>query len=111
MSKTYKVVFSRYAEDDLLEIIDYYLAINRQYLKKLLDTIEGRIKELKKFPERGRVIPELESQNINEYREVLEGNYRIIYAIQSDTAIVHTIIDGRRNIEELLINKLMRYYS
>ena len=111
MSKIYKVVFSRYAEDDLLEIIDYYLTINQQYSKKLLDTIEGRIKELKKLPERGRVVPELERQNINEYRELLEGNYRIIYAIQSDTVIVHTIIDGRRNIEEILINKLMRYYS
>jgi toxin ParE1/3/4 len=111
MPKTYRIIFSRYAEDDLNEIIEYYHPINQEFALKLLDTIEARVNELKRLPERGRMIPELEEQHILDYRELIEGNYRIIYAIQDEEVIIHTIIDGRRNFEELIINKLMRYYS
>ena len=111
MSKNYKTVFSRYAEDDLTEIIDYYIPINTDYAEKLLNVFEKRISELKKYPERGRIVPELEEQNINDYRELIEGNYRIIFAIQENTVIIHTIIDSRRNVEEIIISKLMRYYE
>ena len=62
------------------------------------------------FPEQGRVVPELEQQNIIDYRELIQGNYRIIYAIQEHTVIIHTIIDSRRNLEDLIIKKLMRKY-
>ena len=111
MSKTYKVIFSRYAEEDVNEIIDYHLAVNKEYALKLLDDIETRVNELKNLPERGRIVPELEEQNILEYRELIEGYYRIVYAMQNDTVIVHTIVDGRRNFEEIIVGKLMRYYS
>jgi toxin ParE1/3/4 len=111
MSKAYKPVFSWYAEDDLIEIIEYYQQKNSEYAGKLLMALEGRVKELKDYPERGRVVPELEKQNIVEYRELIEGNYRIIYSIQDSTVVIHTILDGRREIEDILINKLMRYYS
>lgn len=111
MSKHYKTIISRYAEDDLIEILEYYNAKNEAYSKKLLIALENRVEELKEFPERGRVVPELEKQNILEYRELIEGNYRIIFAIEDKNVIIHTIIDSRRNIEELLIKKLLRMYS
>ena len=111
MSKVYQPVFSRYSEDDLIEIIEYYQQMNSEYAEKLLVRLEERVRELKDYPERGRVVPELEKQNIVEYRELIEGNYRIIYSIQDSTIIIHTILDGRREIEDLLISKLMRYYS
>jgi toxin ParE1/3/4 len=108
---TYKTVFSRYAEEDLIEILDYYSSTNPEYSLKLIETLEKRVSELKRYPERGRIVPELERQNIVDYREIIEGNYRIIFAIQDNTVIIHTIIDGRRNFEELIMNKLMRFYS
>ena len=111
MNSIYKTVFSRYAEDDLIEILDYFSSKDPEYSLKLLKTIENRVAELKKFPERGRIVPELELQNIIEYRELIEGNYRIIFAIQNKTVIIHTIIDARRDFEELIMNKLMSYYS
>lgn len=111
MSKAYKTIFSRYAEDDLIAILDYFSAINPEYSLKLLETIESRVSELKRHPERGRIVPELEKQNMVEYRESIEGNYRIIFAVESDTVIIHTIIDARRGFEELIMNKLMRFYG
>lgn len=110
MPKTYKAIFSRYAEDDLVEIVEYYHQINPEYALKLLETIETRVNELKKFPERGRIVPELEEQHILDYRELIEGNYRLVYAVQEDMVVIHTILDGRRDFEELIINKLVRYY-
>ncbi len=44
-------------------------------------------------------------------KELIEGNYRIIYAIEGSTVTIHTIIDSRRNIEDLLLKKLLRIYS
>ena len=111
MSKLYKTVLSRYAEDDLEEILDYYFSRNVEYARKLLDLFELRIEKLKELPERGRIVPELEKQNILEYRELIEGNYRIIYAIEDNRVIIHCTVDSRRNLEELLIKKLLRMYS
>ena len=109
--KRFKTVFSRYAELDLIEILDYYQDMNPTYTKKILDRIEKRVEELKEFPERGRVVPELETQNIMNYRELIEENYRIIYSIEIRTVIIHSILDGRRNLEELLVRKFMNYYK
>jgi toxin ParE1/3/4 len=111
MSKRYKTLISRYAEDDLIEIIEYYVVKNESYAQKLLISLETRVEELKTLPERGRVVPELKKQNIMEYRELVEGNYRIIYAIEGSTVTIHTILDSRRNIEDLLLKKLLRMYS
>jgi len=37
---------------------------------------------------------------------LIEGNYRIVYSISDDRVAVHTIVDSRRNLEELLMKKL-----
>lgn len=111
MSKHYKTIISRYAEDDLIEIVEYYVVKNESYAQKLLISLEARVEELKTLPERGRVVPELKKQNILEYRELVEGNYRIIYAIEGTIVTIHTILDSRRNIEDLLLKKLLRMYS
>ena len=111
MSKYYRTLISRYAEDDLIEIIGYYNEKNEAYAQKLLIKIETRVEELKSLPERGRVVPELKKQNILEYRELIEGNYRIIYAIEDSIVTIHTILDSRRNLEDLLLKKLLRMYS
>lgn len=111
MNKKYKAIFSRFAEDDLFEIINYFYQINLSYSKELLLTIEKRVKELENNPLTGRVVPELEIQSILDYRELIEGNYRIVYSLQDRIITIHTIIDARRNFEELIIKKLMRLYD
>jgi len=78
MSKNYKAIISRFAEDDLYEILDYYKSKNFEFAEKLLISSENKIKKLKAFPEQGRIVPELEQQNILDYRELIEGNYRSI---------------------------------
>jgi len=85
--------------------------MNPIYIKKILDRIEQRVQDLKEFPERGRIVPELERQNIMNYRELIEESYRIIYSIELKTVTIHSILDGRRNLEEILVRKFMNYYK
>jgi len=110
MNDKYRVIFSRYAENDLLEIIDYFYNINIKYAQDVLLNIETKIKGLNIYPERGRIVPELEKQSIVDYRELIEDNYRIIYSIQNKEVTVHSIIDARRNFEEVLVKKLLQMY-
>ena len=66
---------------------------------------------LKTFPLRGRIVPELERHGYTRFRELIQGNYRIVYEVTADIVIIHLIIDGRRNFEDIIFAKLARYYN
>ena len=111
MAKKIETIISRFAEDDLNEIVEYYYQINKSYAEKILTGFENQVEQLKNFPKIGRIVLELERQGIEKYREVIEGYYRIVYEVTEQKVIIHTIIDGRRNFEDIIISKLMRYYN
>ena len=73
----------------------------------ILKKIEGKIKTLNHFPERGGYVPELLKNNIKDYRQLFESPWRIIYKIEDDTVNVLLIIDSRRNTQDILIEKLI----
>ena len=109
MADTFSPVFTKFAEDDLIEILDYFVDRNPDYIPKLVQRIDIRLEELRNYPRKGRIIPELEKKSITDYRELIEGNYRIIYHIKDREVLVLSIIDGRRNFEEIIVTKLMRF--
>ena len=106
-----EVIVSRFAEDDLNEIAEYYFSLSQNYVEKAISEFEENVMSLKNHPKSGRVVPELEKQGILQYRELIQGYYRIIYEISDDKVIIHTIIDGRRNFEDIIISKLSRNYG
>ena len=105
------VIVSQFAEDDLNEIAEYYFSLSQNYVEKAISEFEENVMSLKNHPKSGRVVPELEKQGILQYRELIQGYYRIIYEISDDKVIIHTIIDGRRNFEDIIISKLSRNYG
>ena len=105
------VIVSQFAEDDLNEIIEYDFSLSPNYVENIVSEFETNIISLQEYPKRGRMVPELERQGISQYRELIQGYYRIVYEISEDKVLVHTIIDGRRNVEDILISKLSRYYG
>ena len=105
------VIVSQFAEDDLNEIVEYYFSLNPNYLENIVSEFETNVLSLQQYPKRGRIVPELDRQGISQYRELIQGYYRIVYEISEDKVIVHTIIDGRRNFEDIIISKLSRYYG
>jgi plasmid stabilization system protein ParE len=107
MSK-YRVLIPSSVVYDLQEIVDYISDDSASTALKILDRLENRINSLKEYPERGRVVPELLNQNIIEYHEIIESPWRIIYKMVESTVFILTVIDGRRNVQDILLRKLMK---
>lgn len=63
---------------------------------KLVNTIIKRAESLVKFPHIGRVVPEFCSEDL---REIIEGNYRIIYICQKNIVII-TVFERHRLFPE-----------
>ena len=63
---------------------------------------------LEDFPLRGHIVPELERISVISYLEIHYKAYRIIYQVLNKTVYIHSILDGRRNISELLQKRLLR---
>ena len=106
-----EIIVSDFAEHDLNEIADYFFSISPDYVERIISEFEENVMSLQKHPKSGRTVPELERQGITKYRELIQEYYRIIYEISGNKVIVHTIIDDRRNCEEIIIAKLSRYYG
>ena len=97
---------------DQVETIDFIDNIEyRMMFERIISEFEENVESLQNHPKSGRTVPELERQGITKYRELIQEYYRIVYEISGNTIIVHTIIDGRRNFEEIIISKLSRYYG
>jgi len=105
----YKVYIISDAEEDISSIYKY-VAINDSVPKadSLLRNIEEKISNLSELPNRGHTPPELEHIGIYEYREIHFKPYRIIYQIIESDVYVHCILDGRRDLEDLLQERLLR---
>ena len=106
-----EVIVSQFAEDDLSEIVEYYFSLNPNYVENIVSEFETNVLSLQQYPKRGGIVSELDRQGISQYRELIQGYYRIVYEILEDKVIVHTIIDGRRNFKDIIISKLSRYYG
>ena len=108
MSQKFEVKILNSAEEDLNDIILYIALDNKEIAFKIFDRLYEKIMRLEQFPEQGRIVPELMDQNITEYRELIETPWRIIYTISNDTVYVYEVIDGRRNVQDILIKKLLK---
>ena len=109
--KIEEIIISEFAEEDLDEIAAFYFSRSPDYVERIISEFEENVMSLQKHPKSGRTVPELDRQGITKYRELIQEYYRIIYEISGNKVIVHTIIDGRRNFEEVIISKLSRYYG
>ena len=105
----YKVLIDPMASQDMKEIY-IYVAFNDDIpsAEKLLDALETTCYKLEKYPERGHVLPEIKQTGIKKYLEIHYKPYKIIYEIDKNIVYVHSVLDGRRNIQEILSEKLLR---
>ncbi len=84
------------AADDFQAIIEFISKDSPPYARMLaLDIVEA-IERLGVFPQSGRIVPELNSA---ECRELILGNYRIIYRFRSDLVEILTIYHTARLLD------------
>ena len=105
----YHVQIIEDAEEDLFDI-HQYIALNdsTENADKLIGQLESACQRLETMPNRGRIPPELRRLCVSQYRELIFKSYRIIYQIQDPNVFIHCFLDARRDLQELLEQRLLR---
>lgn len=73
-----KLVWTELSTEDLKVIFDYIAKDSVRYASITVNKIYNRAQDIIDNPYAGRVVPEI---NIEVIREVISGNYRIVYKI------------------------------
>jgi plasmid stabilization system protein ParE len=92
-----KLIWIDQAINDLGELGNYIAENSEKYAKLTVKKLFARVEILKTFPQAGRIVPEKNEENL---RELIEGNYRIIYEIVSaDQINILTVYHSARNLK------------
>ena len=106
--RRYLVVWARAAAHDLEELVAYIAADSPVKARKVLRKLRERAARLEVSPERGRIVPELAGLGIRTFRQLVVRPYRMMYRVDDDRVTVLAVFDGRRDIEEVLLERLVR---
>ncbi len=93
-----KLRWTRRAHEDLRGIGRYISKDDRVAARRWLERLRQRAREAAELPSSGRVVPEHRRTDL---REVLAGNYRIVYLVGVDTIRVLTVFEAHRTFPEL----------
>ena len=97
-----RVVWSEEAEHRLAQIEQYIASDNPAAAITLIDKIIARAVDLEHFPKMGRKVPEIDAEHI---RELIEGNYRIVYRLKKKTIEILTVMEGHKLLKEEELGK------
>lgn len=108
MGKTYGIKWTKDAASDFEEILSYIkYRTGKTSAKIQYDRVIINVEKLKVFPDQGKISEDLRSIGIVSIHEIVETPWRIFYKIEDDTVYILSILDGRRNIEEILYKKVI----
>jgi len=103
----YEVIWTKSAQFDLELIIEYIKTDSVTVAKKIFLGIKEECANLCYFPERKRVVPELQQIGILKYREIIYQRWRIVYKIDNKKVYVLLVADSNRNLEDILFRRLI----
>jgi len=92
-----RLVWSPRALQDLLAIRDYIARDSPHYADLTVRRVFDAVERLARFPESGRVVPELRRRDI---REVIVGSLRVVYRHDGVTVGVATVFNASRRLPE-----------
>ncbi len=104
----FRVFWTEAARTDLETIVDFIAEENPSNALSTLDRLDGRARALRRFPERGRLVSELRNVDVFLYRELIEKPWRIIYRYDDKRVYVMAVLDSRRDLASLLLERLVR---
>lgn len=107
--ESYEVVITVSAARDLNEIIHYIAQESQDAADRILKRLNEKARSLEFAPDRGRIVPELASIGIRSWRELIVRPWRIIYRSRERKVEVWAILDGRRDLEDILLERLTLY--
>jgi toxin ParE1/3/4 len=81
------------AVDDLREIRKYIERDSPRYGRLVVERLYEATQGLETFPRYGRVVPEF---NLEHLREIIVGEYRVVYRVESDAVVLLTVFRSSR---------------
>jgi toxin ParE1/3/4 len=104
----YKINWSKDAGEEFIEIISWYKNnAGKNAAQKIYAKIDSRIKELKDMPGIGKPVQILKDIGVNNYRQIVQDHWIIYYKVEGENINIISVIDGRRNLEEILYKKII----
>ncbi len=88
--------------NDLHDIYEFIAKDSKRYAQIQVENIQNAVSNLTRFPLMGRKVHEFPHLP---YREVLVGNYRVIYRLEEEEnqILIMSVVHGRRLLKESLI--------
>ncbi|HXV68156.1 MAG TPA: type II toxin-antitoxin system RelE/ParE family toxin [Nitrospira sp.] len=87
------VKWTRQAAEDVEAIKAYVARDSERYASLLAERLVAAVGRLELFPQSGRVVPEVGDESL---REVLYGNYRLVYRLHAESVEVITVYHAAR---------------
>ncbi len=103
-----RVVWTAVAADDLERIAAYLSSESPLRAADVIDRIVDRAESLSSLPDRGRTPRELRAIGDRSWRELQEPPWRIVYRRLDDLIQIHAVLDGRRNLEDILMERMLK---
>jgi len=92
------LIWSARATADLEEIRALISADSPDWADLTVRRVIAAVERLQEFPESGRIVPERQSSDL---REVISGNFRIVYRRRATAVEIATVFRGSRDVSRL----------
>lgn len=106
--RRFQVAWAEAARRDLEELVTRIALDSPPAAARVLDRLEQRAAALETAPRQGHVVPELARFGIPTFRELAARPHRLFYRVTGRTVVVLAVLDGRRDLEDVLLDRLIR---
>ena len=104
----HEIIWSKDAGDELADIISYIkYNTGKITAEKIYSKIMNEVKRVSENAEGRRIAPMLKEFGINYIHQFNINPWIVFYKIENNKMEIISIIDGRRNLEEILYKKIM----
>ena len=97
------------AEQDVTDILEF--VARQDGIARALDlyaNLREAVDSLALLPRRARIVPELRDIGLHDFREILVGPYRMFFRVEQQVVLLLGVVDGRRDLAELLFERALR---
>jgi len=109
MPDRYGIEWAPIARGDLDAILEYIATRDCvEAAGEVYNKLLHRIESLATYPARCRIPPELKEVGIVEFRELRVVPYSVFFRIRRETVGIVGILDRRRDLQELLLERVLR---
>ena len=91
-----RLIWTTQALEDVEAICQFIARDAPRYAQVFATQVFEAVERLQTFPKSGRSVPEVGQENI---REIIHGNYRIIYRLTNDVIQILTVYHSARRLD------------